>query len=300
MAGCSGGSSTADQHHRQLPHRRDQGAAGRTADRPHRQQPAPVHKCSPCMREADFATSEQHPDPRYGVSGILNWLNTSGTQPAPMLPPTPARRAVRASRKASSATTSPRTRPSPRRRRLPGRRDPDRHLRTRFPVRIDNVTDFNFAYWHSATFNNDGTKATFTDEWAGGTGARCRATDRLNWAANAIFDIVDRKLVFRSYYKMPAAADLAGELRRAQRHARAGARPRRDEPGLVPGRDLGVRLHLLGQPEGARLLRPRPNQRRRRSSRAACGPGYWYNGFVYGPGAPGRGTSARARSSAPT
>ena len=36
------------------------------------------------------------------------------------------------------------------------------------PVRIDDVTDKGFAYWHSATFNNDGTKVVFTDEWGGG------------------------------------------------------------------------------------------------------------------------------------
>jgi hypothetical protein len=73
------------------------------------------------------------------------------------------------------------------------------------PVRLDAVSDPRFAYWHSATFNNDGTKVIFTDEWGGGTAARCRPTDQLNWGANAIFDIVDGKMVFRSYYKMPAA-----------------------------------------------------------------------------------------------
>ena len=72
------------------------------------------------------------------------------------------------------------------------------------PVRLDAVTDKNFAYWHSATFNNDGTKVIFTDEWGGGTQPRCRATDLLTWGADAIFDIVDRKLQFRGYYKMPA------------------------------------------------------------------------------------------------
>jgi hypothetical protein len=73
------------------------------------------------------------------------------------------------------------------------------------PVRLDAVADKNFAYWHSATFNNDGTKVVFTDEWGGGTQPRCRATDPLNWGADAIFDIVDRKLQFRGYFKMPAA-----------------------------------------------------------------------------------------------
>src|SRR5438874_6331006 len=72
------------------------------------------------------------------------------------------------------------------------------------PVRLDAVSDKNFAYWHSATFNNDGTKVIFTDEWGGGSRPRCRATDPLNWGADAIFDVVDGKLRFASYYKMPA------------------------------------------------------------------------------------------------
>jgi len=72
------------------------------------------------------------------------------------------------------------------------------------PKRLDAASDKNFAYWHSASFNNDGTKVIFTDEWGGGTRPRCRATDLPTWGANAIFDVVDKKLVFRSYYKLPA------------------------------------------------------------------------------------------------
>ena len=72
------------------------------------------------------------------------------------------------------------------------------------PVRLDHVADKNFAYWHSATFNNDGTKVIFTDEWGGGTRPRCRATDLPTWGANAIFDIVDKKMRFGGYYKVPA------------------------------------------------------------------------------------------------
>ena len=73
------------------------------------------------------------------------------------------------------------------------------------PVRIDAVADPIFAYWHGATFSNDGKKVFFTDEWGGGTSPRCRATDQLSWGANAIYEIVNRKLVFRSYYKLPVA-----------------------------------------------------------------------------------------------
>ena len=71
------------------------------------------------------------------------------------------------------------------------------------PVRLDAVSDPNYSYWHSATINNDGTKVIFTDEWGGGTSARCRPTDRPEWGADAIFDIVDGTMEFASYYKMP-------------------------------------------------------------------------------------------------
>jgi hypothetical protein len=72
------------------------------------------------------------------------------------------------------------------------------------PVRLDQVVDKNFAYWHSATFNQDGSKVIFTDEWGGGARPRCRATDPKDWGADAIFDIVDRKMHFRGYFKPPA------------------------------------------------------------------------------------------------
>jgi uncharacterized protein (DUF305 family) len=72
------------------------------------------------------------------------------------------------------------------------------------PQRIDAVVDDGFAYWHSATFNNDGTKVLFTDEWGGGSRARCRTYDPVTWGADAIYDIVDGKLEFRGYFKLPA------------------------------------------------------------------------------------------------
>jgi uncharacterized protein (DUF305 family) len=72
------------------------------------------------------------------------------------------------------------------------------------PFRLDAVVDEGFAYWHSATFNNDGTKVIFTDEWGGGMRPRCKASDPKTWGADAIYDIVDGKFEFRSYFKMPA------------------------------------------------------------------------------------------------
>ncbi|HLR31228.1 MAG TPA: hypothetical protein VK074_01980, partial [Fodinibius sp.] len=73
------------------------------------------------------------------------------------------------------------------------------------PKRIDAVADSNFAYWHSATFSNDGDKVLFTDEWGGGGQPKCRESDPMEWGANAIFTITDdNKMDFKSYYKMPA------------------------------------------------------------------------------------------------
>ncbi len=72
------------------------------------------------------------------------------------------------------------------------------------PQRLDQVIDPGFAYWHSATFNNEGTKVIFTDEWGGGGRPRCRAQDPLTWGADAFYDIVDGRLQFRSHYKMSA------------------------------------------------------------------------------------------------
>ncbi|MFC0634824.1 DUF305 domain-containing protein [Brevundimonas balnearis] len=75
----------------------------------------------------------------------------------------------------------------------------------RAPRRIDAVNDPGFAYWHSATFNNDGTKVIFTDEWGGGGRPRCRVQDPMTWGADAIYDIENGRLERRGYYKIPAA-----------------------------------------------------------------------------------------------
>ena len=105
----------------------------------------------------------------------------------------------------------------------------------RRPRRIDAVTDPNFAYWHSATFNNDGTKVLFTDEWGGGSRARCRVQDPRSWGANAIFDIADSRLRFRSHYKLPAAQ---GEQENCVAH-NGSIVP-------VPGRDIFLQAWYQG------------------------------------------------------
>jgi len=74
------------------------------------------------------------------------------------------------------------------------------------PRRIDEVADANMSFWHSATFNNDGTKVLFSDEWGGGSQPRCRATDKYEWGSDALFTIdANKKMKFHSYYKLPAA-----------------------------------------------------------------------------------------------
>ena len=103
------------------------------------------------------------------------------------------------------------------------------------PKRIKEMTDPNFAYWHSATFNNDGTKVVFTDEWGGGMAPRCQSTDPRNWGANAIFDIQGGDLKLASYYKLPAPQ---GNLENCVAH-NGSIVP-------VPGRDIMVQAWYQG------------------------------------------------------
>jgi hypothetical protein len=103
------------------------------------------------------------------------------------------------------------------------------------PKRLDAVNDQNYAYWHSASFSNDGTKVVFTDEWGGGLSARCRANDPNKWGANAVFRLKDNKLSFASYYKLPAAQ---GDTENCVAH-NGSLIP-------VPGRDIKVQAWYQG------------------------------------------------------
>jgi hypothetical protein len=149
------------------------------------------------------------------------------------------------------------------------------------PIRLDDAADKNFAYWHSATFNNDGTKVIFTDEWGGGTRPRCRATDPPNWGADAIFDIVDRKLQFRGYYKMPAAQT---ETENCVAH-NGSLVP-------VPGRDIMVQawyqggLSMFDFTDSAHPIEIAYFDRGPVDAKTLITAGfwstYWYNGAIYG------------------
>jgi len=149
------------------------------------------------------------------------------------------------------------------------------------PVRIDQVEDAGFAYWHSATFNNDGTKVIFTDEWGGGARPRCRAGDPRNWGADAVFDIVDRKLQFRGYYKLPAPQT---EQENCVAH-NGSLIP-------VPGRDIMVQAWYQG---GISVFDFTDSTKPVEIAFFDRGPldakdlllggywsAYWYDGFIYG------------------
>jgi hypothetical protein len=148
------------------------------------------------------------------------------------------------------------------------------------PVRLDEVIDKNFAYWHSATFNNDGTKVVFTDEWGGGSRPRCKATDPPNWGANAIFDIVDRKLRFAGYYKLPAPQT---EQENCVAH-NGSLIP-------VPGRDIMVQSWYQGGvsvfdfTDSARPFEiayfDRGPLDAKRLITGGYWSSYWYNGYIY-------------------
>ena len=149
------------------------------------------------------------------------------------------------------------------------------------PKRLDAVSDINFAYWHSATFNNDGTKVIFTDEWGGGTNPRCRETDLPSWGADAIFEIRDKKMIFRSYFKMPAAQT---ETENCVAH-NGSLIP-------VPGRDIKAQawyqggLSVFDFTDGARPVEIAFFDRGPIFADKLVIGGYWstywYNGFLYG------------------
>ena len=149
------------------------------------------------------------------------------------------------------------------------------------PVRIAQVADSNFSFWHSATFSNDGSMVLFSDEWGGGGAPYCRAGDPKNWGADAIFRIVNGKMVFQSYYKMPAAQT---QYENCVAH-NGSLIP-------IPGRTIMVQAWYQGglsvfewtdpaHPHEIAFFDRGPND----STRLASGgywSTYWYNGHIVG------------------
>ena len=155
------------------------------------------------------------------------------------------------------------------------------------PVRIDEVVDPNFAYWHSATFSNDGSSVVFTDEWGGGTSPRCRATDRPEWGANAIFRLRDGELRHASYFKIPAPQT-----------AEENCVAHNGSLVPVPGRDIKVQGWYQGGVSVFDFTDPanpveiaffdRGPMSAQSMQMGGFWAAYWYNGLVYG-GEIGRG-----------
>ncbi|HMA45548.1 MAG TPA: hypothetical protein VKO86_16115 [Gemmatimonadales bacterium] len=148
------------------------------------------------------------------------------------------------------------------------------------PRRIGAVSDSNFSYWHSATFNNDGTKLLFSDEWGGGGQPKCRATDRHEWGADAIFTLENGAMKFHSYYKMLAPQT---ELENCVAH-NGSLIP-------IPGRDVMVQAWYQGGISVFDWTDPaHPREiaffdRGPVDSTKPVGGGswsaYWYNGNIY-------------------
>jgi hypothetical protein len=149
------------------------------------------------------------------------------------------------------------------------------------PVRIDEVVDPNFAYWHSATFNNAGTTVLYTDEWGGGTAPRCQASDRREWGANAIFTLQNRELRHAGYYKLPAAQT-------AQENCVA----HNGSLVPVPGRDIMVQAWYQGGISVFDFTDPanpveiayfdRGPVSQTELTTGGFWSAYWYNGRIYG------------------
>jgi hypothetical protein len=149
------------------------------------------------------------------------------------------------------------------------------------PKRVDAVNDPNYAYWHSASFSNDGTKVVFTDEWGGGLGARCRPNDPMKWGADAIFNLKDDKLSLVGYYKLPAAQ---GDTENCVAH-NGSLIP-------VPGRDIEVQAWYQGGISVMDFTDPTHPQEIAYFDRGPIDPktlvlggdwsAYWYNGSIYG------------------
>jgi hypothetical protein len=109
------------------------------------------------------------------------------------------------------------------------------------PERVDYAENPEFfAYWHSATFNNDGTTVIFTDELGGGTQPRCQPETGQQFGANAIYEIEQtpdgpQMEDDPTYYKIP-------DVQTAQENCVA----HNGSLLPVPGRDIMVQAWYQG------------------------------------------------------
>ncbi len=148
------------------------------------------------------------------------------------------------------------------------------------PRRIGAVADSNFSYWHSATFNNDGTKLLFSDEWGGGGQPKCRSFDKPEWGADALYTLNNGRMEFQSYYKM-----LAPQTPFENCVAHNGSLI------PIPGRDIMVQSWYQGgvsifdwtdaaHPKEIAFFDRGPIDGTKPGD-AGTWSAYWYNGYIY-------------------
>ena len=149
------------------------------------------------------------------------------------------------------------------------------------PRVIDRVRDTdNFAFWHSATFNRAGSKVVFTDELGGGGSAECNDEVGPKRGADGVYDVVKRRLVFRSYYKLPR---VQADTENCVAH----------NGSLIPvkGRDIMVQAWYQGGTSVWEFTNSRKPRELAHFDRGAISDSrlvlggswssYWYNGYVY-------------------
>jgi hypothetical protein len=145
------------------------------------------------------------------------------------------------------------------------------------------VRDTNFAFWHSATFNNEGTKVVFTDELGGGGAPTCNPTIGPIRGADGIYDIVgrgdNRRLEFRSYFKINRTQ---ADSENCVSH----------NGSLIPvrGKDIMVQAWYMGgtwvwdftDSRNPKIIAFWERGPRSDGEGGGHWSSYWYNGYIYG------------------
>jgi hypothetical protein len=117
------------------------------------------------------------------------------------------------------------------------------------------------------------------DEWGGGGAPYCQAQHKLEWGADSLFAIENNKMVFKSYYKMPAAQT---EFENCVAHNGSNIPiPGREvmvqafyQGGLTvfdwtdPAKPFEVAFHDRGPLDGTRMMS------------GGSWSAYWYNGVI--------------------
>ncbi|MEW9533211.1 LVIVD repeat-containing protein [Microbispora sp. NPDC049125] len=149
------------------------------------------------------------------------------------------------------------------------------------PRVLQTVTDEeNFSIWHSATFNNDGTKIVFSDELGGGMAATCVPSGSPTKGADAIYELTpDHRLTRKGYFKIPR-----------MQSAKENCVAHNGSLVPVPGRDIMVQAWYMGGVSVFDFTDPAKPVEIAYFERGPLPPGdqlggswsaYYYNGYIY-------------------